>query len=861
VKLKIKLSFIVSAIVAIVAVSIAVIQLRQASEISLNLSKRAISNLAHQRATYWEGRLDGYLQLLRGLSDVMNYYENVPVGDRRSQYESVLISVFEDMPDFVRMFTVWKPNAIDGMDSRNIGRVGSTDSGQFAFALGKETGKIVPQTSQVVSAVMEHITGPNAQKESASHPAPMTLSGKEIYCVRLFVPIVNKRLNEVVGVVGCQLNIDLIQPKIENTIKTFDEISAISIYSSNGFIMSSYRPDRIGKMMVDAEVQFGNKVKDAFEAVKTGKEFNCFSYAPSLGTNLEIIVVPIAIGNSDTTWSIMVGSTEDFILQDVNKMTMFTVILAVVALIASVIIVYFIINTVTKPIVMVTNSLKEIAEGEGDLTKTLTVHSNDEIGDLAKYFNQTLGSISALIKRIKYKVNALTNTGHELEANMSKTSTSVNSIEANFQGMKSQMSKQDESSAAADRAVKTIKDNIDNLNRLIESQSSSINTSSSAVEQMTANIHSVTKTLIDNAKNVSELTEASENGKTGLQAVAEKIKEIAKDSEGLLEINSVMNKIASQTNLLSMNAAIEAAHAGEAGKGFAVVADEIRKLAETSGQQSKTTATMLKKIKASIDSITVSSDEVLSRFEVIDNGVRTVSTHELNIRNAMEEQEVGGKQILESMERLKEISVSVKQGAEDMMASGDQVKQQTEEFIHISNNAMKGMNEIVNGAMQEIKVAVTHVEEMSTENSKNFEELKTESQKFKVDSANEQKKIIVIDDEETVLTMTRVMLDKEFEITTANSGAAALKLFFQGYTPNLVLLDLNMPEMGGWDTYLRIRDLTKLHHVPIVIYSTSDNPDDRTKAQEMGAVDFIHKPAKKAELMEKVTKLIQKAGG
>jgi len=170
---------------------------------------------------------------------------------------------------------------------------------------------------------------------------------------------------------------------------------------------------------------------------------------------------------------------------------------------------------------------------------------------------------------------------------------------------------------------------------------------------------------------------------------------------------------------------------------------------------------------------------------------------------------------------------------------------------------MKGLNEIVNGAMQEIKVAVTMVEEMSTENSRNFEELKVESQKFKVDSSDEQKKIIVIDDEETVLTMTRVMLDKEFEITTANSGAEALKLFFQGYTPNLVLLDLNMPEMGGWDTYIRIRDITKLHHVPIVIYSTSDDPEDRTKAQEMGAVDFIHKPAKKAELLEKVTKLMK----
>jgi CheY-like chemotaxis protein len=265
---------------------------------------------------------------------------------------------------------------------------------------------------------------------------------------------------------------------------------------------------------------------------------------------------------------------------------------------------------------------------------------------------------------------------------------------------------------------------------------------------------------------------------------------------------------------------------------------------------------MLKKIKASIDSITTSSNEVLSRFEVIDTSVKTVSAHEQNIRSAMEEQEVGGRQILESIGRLKETNTSVKKGAQGMLEAGTHLIRQTDAFIKISNSSVNGMNQIVNGAMAEIKTAVGLVDEMSGENNRNFDELKTESEKFKVDTGAEKKKIIVIDDEETALALARASLENDYDVTTVNSGKAALKMFFQGYVPNLVLLDLTMPDMGGWDTFIRIRDISQLHKTPIAFYTTSEDPKDKTQAQKMGAVDFIKKPIRKDELLDRVKKLI-----
>jgi methyl-accepting chemotaxis protein len=852
-KLRFRLTIIFALLSAGIITLVSGILLSQAQRLQTTVAYENTKNLCYAESVRTQIQFEVFMDVIDTISKIYSSYEHIDINLRRSYFDDMILSAVRSNPNFIGIYSVWKPGIIDNgppVYSTLYTREHSTKEREiitrYDFSVWNE-----PEYSRC----QESITNNEAWQWMLPFPIPFVNRGNDTHVVFMTAPIIDNNTRELYGFVGVGVDLRPMQEHVGSL--TPYGTGKVQLVSTDGTIVAHTDTNRIGgnfhNVLLDLMGPEG--IKQLEDSLSKGN-YHQLSFNKNM-----VITYPVHVGTTKTYWAIVIEVEERTVLAEVNQMRIFTIIFALLMVLIASVIVFIIVIYAMKPIEKVVSFLRDIVETGSshdlNLTHQLVIKSNDEIGELSKRLNQTFETIRELIRKMKYKVNALTNTGHELSTNMSKTSKAVDVISNDFEEMKGMMGKQEESAAEADNAVINIKNNIDGLNVLVEGQSESINTSSSAVEEMTANIHSVTKTLIENSKNVSELTEASENGKTGLQTVTQKIQEISKDSEGLLEINSVMNNIASQTNLLSMNAAIEAAHAGEAGKGFAVVADEIRKLAETSGKQSKTTAGMLKQIKASIDSITISSNDVLSRFEVIDTGVKTVSQHEQNIRSAMEEQEVGGKQILESMERLKEINASVKKGAANMMESGDHLNRQTSEFIKISKESVNGMNELVNGAMREIKVAVNHVDEMSSENSRNFEELKVESQKFKVELDNEKKKVIVIDDEETVHTMTKAALENDYEVTSVNSGQEALNLFFQGYTPDFMLLDLNMPEMGGWDTFIRIRDIGQLHKTPIAIYSTSENPQDKARAKEMGAVDFIHKPAKKAELLEKIAKLIK----
>jgi methyl-accepting chemotaxis protein len=857
-KIGFKLTVIMVALSLLSVGVVSIILLNRASANITDLAYKYAQSLGEKGASNVKTFLEDYWSSVETMAHTMEQYESMATGTRRQMLNTILEGLARSHPEVIGMWCIWEPNVLEGNDQAYIGTTGADDSGRFTpyYYWDGRTLKLDALVDVDVPGVSDFYVIPK-RNNATTILDPFIFNmpdGKPVLMTTIAAPIRNN--GRLVGVAGIDISLDELLVIIHESLPYPDAVNAV--FSNNGTVAAHFDPSRVGGDMRKSETDMaGPFMNDFVSAIGKGEYYQFQNYIAPLNVTMDAFSIPIQVGTSTTPWGYAVGVTTSAVMNPVYDMIRIAVIIIIITIGIVAVAATFLSKSLSKPIVTVTGALKDISEGEGDLTKQLAIASKDEIGDMSVFFNKTFGNIKNLVGIIKYKIHALTNTGHELSVNMAKTQGAVNNISANFEEIKGLENKQQQGAAEVNKALDNIKNNISLQDKLIDEQTDSVNTSSSAIEEMTANIHSVSQTLIANSKNVENLTEASEHGRTAVQAVAQEIQEIAKDSEGLLEINSVMNKIASQTNLLSMNAAIEAAHAGEVGKGFAVVADEIRKLAESSGQQSKTTATMLKKIKASIDNITKSSNEVLSRFEAIDSGVKTVSEHELNIRNAMEEQEVGGRQILNAIARLREITVSVQKGSDNMSKSGDDLFRETGEFIKISNDALRGMTDIVNGALKEIKTAVDHVNEVSTENDRNFEELRSETNKFRVSTGDEKKVILAVDDDEIHLEMTRAFLEKHYDITTVKSCDEALKLLYQGLNPSVILLDLVMPGTDGWHTFERIRGISNLHKVPIAIFTVSDDSKDKERAKEMGAADYIKKPTTQDELLSRLEKILR----
>ncbi len=493
-----------------------------------------------------------------------------------------------------------------------------------------------------------------------------------------------------------------------------------------GFIMIS---DRNGTIILDQH-DSGNNFKDIKDSFENFKPHEYAEFKQTLGgVKCDVRVFPS--GNKYTPLDYIIV-TPSAIVNAVN-MTFFTYMLAAIAVayIISLVAAIMMSNSICRPLESTVTVLKDISEGEGDLSHRLPVRGKDEIAQLSMYFNKTFEKLSSSISTVITESQNMTGIADNLSSAVTETASSVNQIDSNISSIKNQIVNQSTGVEETTKTMESITRNIQELSESISTQSDSVSNASSAVEEMVSNIKSVTDILKKNTVSVNALTDSANVGRHGVNENVELIKQISEGSKGLIEASKIIQSIASQTNLLAMNAAIEAAHAGEAGKGFSVVADEIRKLAETSGEQGKTIGSVLNDLNELITRVTESSLDIQNKFDVIYENTQTVSQQEAVIDSAMEEQATGSHQILASMQEINDITDKVKRAFEIMDRGVKQVSEEMKKLSNITLEINGSMSEMSLG-VNEINSAVQEINNKTQENHNSISLVSTEINKFKV---------------------------------------------------------------------------------------------------------------------------------
>jgi methyl-accepting chemotaxis protein len=541
---------------------------------------------------------------------------------------------------------------------------------------------------------------------------------------------------------------------------TLAEITREVQFGKSGY---AYMVNKNGTFVAHRNEELATKQYNPIEAAKSDPDVRSLADAVRVMLREQTGFLTYGYNGRDTyasfvpvdgrPWKFAVSMERGELLAGISRLTVFVAGTGAILLLVGIGIAILIGRSVSKPIGATARALKDISEGEGDLTRRLNLNSKDELGDLACYFNKTVAKIEELILIIKDRAFTLRQIGNGLTENMARTEASVKDINDTVTNVNARVREQSESVNTSSAAMSLVSENIDTLNEEVVKQAVSVEQSSAAIEKMLESIRTVTDALVANDENVKRLMGASDIGRNRLADVVADIRGIARESEGLLEINAVMENIASQTNLLSMNAAIEAAHAGESGKGFAVVADEIRKLAVSSAAQSKTIAEVLKKIKSSIDKITLSTSSVLSEFESIDGSIKTVAQQESMICGEMEEQGEDSRLILDAMSRLREITQLVKEGTAEMLDTSKAIIKESRNLEGLSAEIKFSMGEMAAGGGS-IIAAVHEVNEAGRQNKAHIDSLTEEVSRFKVSRAAGAAKRPVLDYEwdETFVT-------------------------------------------------------------------------------------------------------------
>lgn len=552
---------------------------------------------------------------------------------------------------------------------------------------------------------------------------------------RMYVSTIAIPLRDLQGKITGVINATLLGGSLSNLVSdmTVGKTGAAYLISSDGIVLGNRQPELLYKDIFTEVFEHESKEFQSFlrSALGSGKS----KVSISKINNINYISATSSMRYSGWTLLLMAPVSE-FVAENITTLIKTFLLIAAIQLGIAFIIGFFIARRIVKPLNLMIDALRNISRGEGDLTIELPVVGRDETGILSTYFNETISKLRNAIKNVSAGSFEMKTVGSDLESNMVSVSEFVKAITDSIDELRGHFKEQEKSVSETASAIEEVIKAIRALHEDIDRQLGVVQSSTASLDGMTKFVSSVEENIKDAQNTMQNLASATDAGRETLTQANNVSQRISEASGSLIEASTVIQNIANQTNLLAMNAAIEAAHAGKSGKGFAVVASEIRKLAESSSAQGKKITTTLKNIIDEIELLASSASGAVEKFNYISNYSNEVHNAIESVVKVMDKQEENSTSIRNMIKNVGITTNGVKYNSAEMLTSSENILTQATQLDELTRVLRKTMDSI-ESQVDLINSATQESLEIAVKNKESIDGLVTEVGKFKTQTDDE----------------------------------------------------------------------------------------------------------------------------